>query len=127
MDSSALTSPKRFAASHSAGLRATRRVTARQPAPAAAAETLLERPWRHFTENPMLHACASMTNEERESVGSLRSITWSAQEASETIVLMQTDRLRLIVQQFYISGGANWIALGDRSIDPEFILQQGSR
>jgi hypothetical protein len=75
----------------------------------------------------MLHACASMTNEERESVGSLRSITWSAQEASETIVLMQTDRLRLIVQQFYISGGANWIALGDRSIDPEFILQKGSR
>jgi hypothetical protein len=40
---------------------------------------------------------------------------------------MQTDRLRLVVQQFYISGGANWIALGDRSIDPEFTLQQGSR
>jgi hypothetical protein len=35
-----------LAASHLASLRATRRRHARQPAPAAAAETPLERPWR---------------------------------------------------------------------------------
>jgi aspartate-semialdehyde dehydrogenase len=35
-----------LAASHSAGLRVPSAVSARQPAPAAAAETSLERPWR---------------------------------------------------------------------------------
>ena len=51
MDSSALTSPKRWQPHTRRASGYPSAVSARQPAPAAAAETPLERPWRAHSED----------------------------------------------------------------------------
>lgn len=70
-------------------------------------------------EAPSVPLGSGWTHKRHDERGALHSVSWSTQEASESVILVRNDdrQTRLLLQWFYIAGGPNWIALGDVVIE----------